>query len=41
MKSKQISSAQAQELLLLKRPHINPRLVDRPAVKEFEAKFVS
>ena len=40
MKSRQISAAQAQRILLEKRPHINPRLTERPVVKEFEAAFV-
>ena len=40
MKSRQISAAKAQKLLLEKRPHINPRLTERPVVKEFEAAFV-
>ena len=40
MKSRQISADEAQKLLLEKRPHINPRLTQRPVVQKFEDQFV-
>lgn len=40
MKSQQISSKAAQKILLEKRPHINPRLTQRPVVQRFEQEFV-
>lgn len=41
MKTQQISRQQAQAMLLEKRPHINPRLTERPVVQEFEKAFVT
>ena len=36
MKNKGMSAAEAQAFLLTKRPHVNPRLPERPVVQEFE-----
>lgn len=36
--NKKMAPAEAQELLLEKRPHINPRLIQRPVVIEFAKK---
>lgn len=41
MKSRQISAAQAQQVLNENRPHVNQHLPERPVVKEFETKFVN
>ena len=40
MKSEQIPAAEAQAILLKKRPHINPRLACRPVVKRLERECV-
>ena len=40
MKTQQISKEKAQATLLQQRPHINPRLTQRPVVIEFEKQFV-
>ena len=40
MKTQQISKEKAQAILLRQRPHINPRLTQRPVVVEFEKQFV-
>ena len=37
MKSKNMSAAEAQQLLLEKRPHVNAHLTERPVVQKFEA----
>ena len=41
MKSRQISAAQAQQLLSQARPHVNQHLPSRPVVMEFESAFVN
>jgi atypical dual specificity phosphatase len=38
IKHYQISACEAQERLLAARPHVNPRLANRPVVQHFEAK---
>ncbi len=40
MKNKQISAAEAQQLILAQRPHVNPHLPNRPVVQQFEKAFV-
>ena len=35
MKARGISSEEGQKLLLQRRPHVNPRLTERPVVREY------
>lgn len=40
IKSLQKPATEIQQLLLAKRPHVNPRLYQRPVVQEFERRFL-
>ena len=41
IRARQMSAQEAQQTMLRARPHVNPRIAERPVVKEFESKYLN